>query len=152
MEQLFTKELSPTDTTHRLTVPAANLGDFEIPMGEHAINIEATDTIERQWIFRLSIRRDNNPNPRPVFTGQWIQFVNEKGLRAGDRIIFSRQQVEELKVIESETRSKGDANSAHRTKAQRQEPALTIVFTSSATSLQNQRQQTKNHRKMEDEQ
>ncbi|KAJ7002100.1 B3 domain-containing protein [Populus alba x Populus x berolinensis] len=94
MEQLFTKELSPTDTTHRLTVPAANLGDFEIPMGEHAINIEATDTIERQWIFRLSIRRDNNPNPRPVFTGQWIQFVNEKGLRAGDRIIFSRQQVE----------------------------------------------------------
>jgi hypothetical protein len=63
-------------------------------MGEHAIDIEATDTIERQWIFRLSIRRENNPNPRPVFTGQWTQFVNEKGLRVGDRIIFSRQQVE----------------------------------------------------------
>jgi hypothetical protein len=94
MEHLFTKQLSPTDTTHRLTIPAANLGDFEFPMGEHAIDIETTDTIERQWIFRLSIRRENNPNPRPVFTGQWTQFVNEKGLRVGDRIIFSRQQVE----------------------------------------------------------
>ncbi|KAJ6342888.1 hypothetical protein OIU78_010748 [Salix suchowensis] len=61
---------------------------------EHAINIEATDTIEQQWTFRLSIRRNDNPNPRPVFTGQWTQFVNEKGLKVGDRIVFSRQQAE----------------------------------------------------------
>ncbi|KAB5574433.1 hypothetical protein DKX38_001627 [Salix brachista] len=95
MEQhLFTKVLSPVDTTHRLTIPAPNLGDFEFPTGQHAINIEATDTTEQQWTFRLSIRRNNDPNPRPVFTGQWIRFVREKGLRAGDRIVFSRQQAE----------------------------------------------------------
>ncbi|KAJ6673068.1 hypothetical protein OIU79_024611 [Salix purpurea] len=95
MEQhCFTKLLSPTDTTHRLTVPMANLGEFEFPTGQHAINIEATDTTEQQWIFRLSIRRNNNPNSRPVFTGRWIRFVKEKGLRAGDRIVFSRQQAE----------------------------------------------------------
>ncbi|KAF9690271.1 hypothetical protein SADUNF_Sadunf01G0178200 [Salix dunnii] len=95
MEQhLFTKLLSPVDTTHRLTIPMANLGDFEFPPGQHAINIEATDTIEQQWTFTLSIRRNNNPNPRPVFTGQWIRFVKEKGLRAGDRIVFSRRQAE----------------------------------------------------------
>ncbi|KAJ6715493.1 hypothetical protein OIU85_026939 [Salix viminalis] len=96
MEQhhLFTKVLSPLDTTHRLTVPMANLEDFEIPAGQHAINIEATDTIEQQWTFRLSIRPNNNPNPRPVFTGQWIQFVKKTGLKVGDRIVFSRQQTE----------------------------------------------------------
>ncbi|KAF9690260.1 hypothetical protein SADUNF_Sadunf01G0177100 [Salix dunnii] len=95
MEQhRFTKLLSPTDTSHRLTVPMANLGDFEFPTGQHTINIEATDTTEQQWIFRLSIRRNNNPNPRPVFTGQWIRFVKQKGLRAGDKIVFSRQQIE----------------------------------------------------------
>ncbi|KAJ6342887.1 hypothetical protein OIU78_010747 [Salix suchowensis] len=95
MEQhLFTKLLSPLDTTHRLTVPMANLGDFEFPTGQHAINIEATDTTEQQWTFKLSIRTNNNLNPRPVFTGQWIQFVKEKSLKAGDRIVFSRQQAE----------------------------------------------------------
>ncbi|KAJ6700619.1 hypothetical protein OIU74_012045 [Salix koriyanagi] len=95
MEQhLFTKLLSQTDTSHRLTIPVANLGDFDIPSGQHAINIEATDTTEQQWTFTLSIRRNNNPNPRPVFNGQWIRFVREKGLRAGDRIVFSRQQTE----------------------------------------------------------
>ncbi|KAJ6427704.1 hypothetical protein OIU84_023158 [Salix udensis] len=89
---LFTKVLSPVDTTHRLTVPMANLEDFEFPAGQHAINIEATDTIEKQWTFKLSIRP--NLTPRPVFTGQWIQFVKEKGLKVGDRIVFSRQQTE----------------------------------------------------------
>ncbi|KAF9690270.1 hypothetical protein SADUNF_Sadunf01G0178100 [Salix dunnii] len=42
----------------------------------------------------MSIRWNNNPNPRPVFSGQWIRFVKEKGLRAGDRIVFSRRQTE----------------------------------------------------------
>ncbi|KAH8510039.1 hypothetical protein H0E87_007817 [Populus deltoides] len=96
MEHLFTKLLSPTDTTHRLTIPAANLGDFEFPMGEHAIDIEATDTIERQWIFRLSIRRDNNPNPRPVFTGQWTQFVNEKALGWGIGLFSLGNKLKEI--------------------------------------------------------
>ncbi|KAJ6715495.1 hypothetical protein OIU85_026941 [Salix viminalis] len=61
---LFTKVLSPVDTTHRLTVPTANLGDFEFPAGQHAINIEATDTIEQQWTFKLSIRRNDHPKPK----------------------------------------------------------------------------------------
>ncbi|KAF9690259.1 hypothetical protein SADUNF_Sadunf01G0177000 [Salix dunnii] len=58
------------------------------------MNIEATGTTKQQWTFRLFIRRNNNPNPRPVFTGQWIRFVKEKGLRAGDMIVFSGQQAE----------------------------------------------------------
>ncbi|KAJ6711316.1 B3 DOMAIN-CONTAINING TRANSCRIPTION FACTOR ABI3 [Salix purpurea] len=91
MEHLFTKLLSPTDTSHRLTIPKANFGDFEFPTGQHATNIEFTDTTEQQWTFKLSIRRNNHPNPRPVFTGQWIRFVREKGLRAGDRIVFSKK-------------------------------------------------------------
>ncbi|KAJ6309178.1 hypothetical protein OIU76_018717 [Salix suchowensis] len=93
-EHLFTKVLSQVDTTNRMAVPMANLGDFEFPAGQHAINIEATDTIEQQWTFKLSIRRNDHPNPRPVFSGQWIRFVKEKGLKAGDRIVFSRQQAE----------------------------------------------------------
>ncbi|KAJ6309173.1 hypothetical protein OIU76_018712 [Salix suchowensis] len=95
MEQhLFTKRLSAVDTTHGLTIPEANLGDLEFPAGQHAINIVAADTGEKQWTYTLSIRRNNNPNPRPVFTGQWIQFVKEKGLKVGDKIVFSRQQPE----------------------------------------------------------
>ncbi|KAB5574434.1 hypothetical protein DKX38_001628 [Salix brachista] len=81
-------------TQHRLTIPMAILRDFEFPEGQHAINIVATDTTEQQWIFRLSIRRNNYPHPKPVFTGQWNRFVEEKGLRAGDRIVISRQQAE----------------------------------------------------------
>ncbi|KAG5229311.1 hypothetical protein OIU76_018715 [Salix suchowensis] len=92
---LFTKLLSPTDTNHRLTIPMANLGDFYFPSGQHAVNIDATDTTGQRWTFTLSIRKNNHPNPRPVFTGhEWIRFVREKGLRAGDRIVFSRQQAE----------------------------------------------------------
>ncbi|KAJ6309174.1 hypothetical protein OIU76_018713 [Salix suchowensis] len=95
MEQhLFTRLLSPVDTTHRLTIPMANLGDFEFLTGQHAINIVATDTTEQQWTFTLSIRQNNNPHPTPEFTGQWIQFMKEKGLKVGDRIVFSRQQTE----------------------------------------------------------
>ncbi|KAJ6342882.1 hypothetical protein OIU78_010742 [Salix suchowensis] len=93
-QHLFTKLLSPVDTTHRLSIPEAILRDIEFPAGQHAIKIEATDTIEQQWTFRLSIRRNDNLNPRPVFTGQWIQFVKEKGLKAGDKIVLSRQQTE----------------------------------------------------------
>jgi hypothetical protein len=52
---------------------------------------------------------------------------NDTETRSSPTIVYPF--ISELTVIESKTRSKGDANSAYQTKAQRREPTLTIVFT-----------------------
>ncbi|KAJ6394859.1 hypothetical protein OIU77_023963 [Salix suchowensis] len=92
MEVLMEKELSRTDIECRLAFPTASLRAFSMPEGETAVYFEATDTLEKEWNFRLSIRGENDPYTKPVITGDWLQFVRDKGLRVGDKINLWREE------------------------------------------------------------
>ncbi|GAV91837.1 B3 domain-containing protein, partial [Cephalotus follicularis] len=88
--QLFSKELSSTDINHRLAIPTASLEAFEIPPGEHSVDVLAMDADGNVWYFLLSTRT-NETHPKPVFYGDWRQFVQNKDLRVGDKVIFEME-------------------------------------------------------------
>ncbi|KAJ6427717.1 hypothetical protein OIU84_023171 [Salix udensis] len=84
MEVLMEKILSRTDIERRLAFPTSSRRAFSMPEGETAVYFEATDTIEKRWNFRLS--------RRSVITGDWLQFVREKGLKVGDKMFMWREE------------------------------------------------------------
>ncbi|KAF9690280.1 hypothetical protein SADUNF_Sadunf01G0179100 [Salix dunnii] len=86
------KKLSRTDIECRLAFSTSSLWAFSIPEGETAVYFEATDTLEQEWNFRLSIRGENDPYTKPVITGDWLQFVRDKGLKVGDKISLWREE------------------------------------------------------------
>ena len=92
MEVLMDKKLSRTDIECRLAFSTSSLWAFSIPEGETAVYFEATDTLEQEWNFRLSIRGENDPYTKPVITGDWLQFVRDKGLKVGDKIFLWREE------------------------------------------------------------
>ncbi|KAL9353770.1 hypothetical protein Peur_051740 [Populus x canadensis] len=92
MEVLMEKKLSQTDIEYRLAFPTSSLRAFPMPEGETAVYFEATDTLENEWNFRLSIRGENDRYTKPVITGDWLQFVRDKGLKVGDKISLTREE------------------------------------------------------------
>ncbi|KAJ6427702.1 hypothetical protein OIU84_023156 [Salix udensis] len=84
MEVLMEKELNRTDIELCLAFPTSSRRAFSMPEGETAVYFEATDTLEKKWNFRLS--------RRSVITGDWLQFVRDKGLKVGDKIFMWREE------------------------------------------------------------
>ncbi|KAF9690277.1 hypothetical protein SADUNF_Sadunf01G0178800 [Salix dunnii] len=74
------KKLSRTDIQCRLAFWTPSLWVFSMPEGETAVYFEATDTLEQDG--------ENDPYTKPVITGDWLQFVCDKGLKVGDKIFL----------------------------------------------------------------
>jgi hypothetical protein len=89
---IMEKKLSQTDIEYRLAFPTSSLWAFPMPEGETAVYFEATDTLENEWNFRLSIRGENDRYTKPVITGDWLQFVRDKGLKVGDKLFLTREE------------------------------------------------------------
>ncbi|KAJ6711325.1 hypothetical protein OIU79_007724 [Salix purpurea] len=86
--RLFEKTLSKTDVSYRMAIPLDSLSAFEIPEEEYSKKVDVFDIDCRRWSFRCSTRK-NDPRPKPVLSSGWIQYVKEKRLKEGDRVIFS---------------------------------------------------------------
>ncbi|TXG65221.1 hypothetical protein EZV62_006496 [Acer yangbiense] len=86
------KILSKSD----ITKPAlsAEMARHMIPLmnGRHFLDLTAADIWGQQWPLRY-YTRPNGSKICPVFTTGWNRYVEAKGVRVGDQLIFSGHQV-----------------------------------------------------------
>ncbi|KAJ0075245.1 hypothetical protein Patl1_34528 [Pistacia atlantica] len=93
MVVIFSKELTGTDVNNRLAIPTECLEQFgKIPEEHHSLNFDALWTWEgHEWPFCLSTRR-KDPYSKPVLNGKgWLAFVEDRHLKEGDTITFSKE-------------------------------------------------------------
>ncbi|KAJ0087497.1 hypothetical protein Patl1_07058 [Pistacia atlantica] len=89
--EIFSKILSNTDITKRLGFPTIALNHFSFPEEDHhyvhfLVNDSST---QNGWKFRLS-KRQNSNYPKPAMTGDWLKFVETRGLKQGDQVILRK--------------------------------------------------------------
>ncbi|TXG71249.1 hypothetical protein EZV62_006184 [Acer yangbiense] len=84
---IFSKLLTETDISVRLTVPIRALQHINMPAGDNNVALSAMDSDGNRWPFRCYTRPDGHP--KPAFTTGWLDFVKDKRLQIGDRVTFS---------------------------------------------------------------
>ncbi|KAG5242046.1 hypothetical protein OIU78_028158 [Salix suchowensis] len=82
--QLVKKQLTRTDIASCLAYPTGNLWAFQ----RNAINFNARDPTGRVWEFKLCTR-NHGRYKKPVIRGDWLAYVDEKGLTVHDFIILT---------------------------------------------------------------
>ncbi|KAJ0016719.1 hypothetical protein Pint_11616 [Pistacia integerrima] len=97
-EVIFSKVLSTTDTKNRLALPMEAFHHF-FPEEEHVkcVQFMVMDSDQKQYEFRLATR-NKGKHPKPAITGDWLNFVANKGLKVRDKVILYQQQNEAGRV------------------------------------------------------
>ncbi|GMN22974.1 hypothetical protein TIFTF001_034767 [Ficus carica] len=92
--QHFEKHLTPNDKTRKLSVPMAWLDAMpEFGEGRHEVLLRAVDGVGFGWQFLCAVC--NGRNKKPVLNlADWGRFVSAKSLKAGDKIIFYKEENE----------------------------------------------------------
>lgn len=85
--EIFSKTLTETDISVRLTVPTDALRHINMPEGANKVYLFPRDANREEWPFLCYTRL--NGHPKPAFTTGWLDFVRAKGLQIGDTVIFS---------------------------------------------------------------
>ncbi|KAJ6969706.1 hypothetical protein NC653_034292 [Populus alba x Populus x berolinensis] len=89
----FSKVLRKTDIKKRLSVPTGFLSSLpSFNGGGLSVDFQAVDGSDRVWTFRCSIRKKGHP--KPVISKGWLAFADNKNLRGGDKVQFSREKNE----------------------------------------------------------
>ncbi|KAL6297559.1 hypothetical protein ACE6H2_005701 [Prunus campanulata] len=85
------KELTETDVGHKLVVPVRWLDEMPpFEGGCREVQFGVLDDKGFHFLLCCSIR--NGDYPKPVLQAEgWLKFVNYKGLKVGDKIIFHPQ-------------------------------------------------------------
>ncbi|BFG19875.1 hypothetical protein CerSpe_061490 [Prunus speciosa] len=98
------KELTETDVRHKLVVPVRWLEEMpRFEGGCHEVQFGVLDDKGFHFLLCCSIR--NGDYPKPVLQAEgWLKFVNYKGLKVGDKIIF-RPQVDHFRETIFQVRS-----------------------------------------------
>ncbi|KAK9219984.1 hypothetical protein WN943_008631 [Citrus x changshan-huyou] len=90
---VYPKKITDTDARVRLSVSSRSLDDgfFELAAGERSREFVAFDAKDerRPWRFHLRIRAQGYR--KPVISGDWLNFVREKNVQAGDTVVFSKE-------------------------------------------------------------
>lgn len=94
-EFVFTKKLTKTDTTGRLSWPMKHLelltnlrtGEIDLNFPGHKFEFVAIDQDGLLWPLSCTIRKEGN-YAKPVISSGWLLFVNSKNLAIGDEVIF----------------------------------------------------------------
>ncbi|KAJ9171256.1 hypothetical protein P3X46_014646 [Hevea brasiliensis] len=89
---IFSKSLTKTDITKKLSFPTKSLKYLPCFGIGHALDLHVRDESGHVWTFRCIIRKKNHP--KPVLTKGWRKFASSKHLDAGDKIIFYEQEDE----------------------------------------------------------
>ncbi|TXG65126.1 hypothetical protein EZV62_006401 [Acer yangbiense] len=91
------KILSVTDVDDKVALPAEIRKHMQPMMNEEKImELEAIDRWNQRWPLKYcSYALQNGKFKNPVLSGAgWRKIVNENGVRHGDELIFSGDQVE----------------------------------------------------------
>ena len=92
--EAMSKELSNSDTKNRrLEFPVGSLRAFPIPIGQNSMEFVAFDGLHKPWKFKVSIRNEGR-YPKPWLTGEWADYVHQKGLRKGDKVTMTTHDEE----------------------------------------------------------
>ncbi|TXG65119.1 hypothetical protein EZV62_006394 [Acer yangbiense] len=84
--EIFSKLLTISDVTSGLSIPTGDLLHIPIPKGgRRYIGLVVKDSIGQVWKFHLY----PNSHDTLAFTEGWLEFVKAKGVRVGDKVIFS---------------------------------------------------------------
>ncbi|KAK3199214.1 hypothetical protein Dsin_022629 [Dipteronia sinensis] len=84
--EIFSKLLTISDVTSGLSIPTGALLHIPIPKGgRHYMGLVVKDSIGQVWKFHLY----PNSHDTLAFTEGWLEFVQDKGVREGDKVIFS---------------------------------------------------------------
>ncbi|KAJ6885351.1 hypothetical protein NC651_026080 [Populus alba x Populus x berolinensis] len=87
--EVMNKILSESDATNkRLEFPARSLSAFPMPDGQNSVQFVAFDMQEQQWRLKVSIRNEGR-YPKPWLKGEWHDYVHQKGLKKGDKVILT---------------------------------------------------------------
>ncbi|KAJ6978549.1 hypothetical protein NC653_026851 [Populus alba x Populus x berolinensis] len=92
--EVMNKILSESDAKNkRLEFPARSLSAFPMPDGQNSVEFVAFDMNERQWSLKVSIRNEGK-YAKPWLKGEWDDYVHQKGLKKGDKVILTVQEEE----------------------------------------------------------
>ncbi|KAL3564845.1 hypothetical protein D5086_032891 [Populus alba] len=92
--EVMNKILSESDAKNkRLEFPARSLSAFPMPDGQNSVEFVAFDMNERQWSLKVSIRNEGR-YAKPWLKGEWDDYVRQKGLKKGDKVILTVHELE----------------------------------------------------------
>lgn len=92
--EVMNKILSQSDVNNnRLEFPGGSLSAVPMPDGQNSVQFVAFDMNERQWRLQVSIRNEGRYK-KPWLKGEWDDYVHQKGLKKGDKVILTVQEEE----------------------------------------------------------
>ncbi|KAH8493348.1 hypothetical protein H0E87_020174 [Populus deltoides] len=92
--EVMNKILSASDVNNkRLQFPARSLSAFSMPDGQNSVQFVAFDMNEQQWRLEVSIHNEGR-YPQLWLMGEWDDYVHQKGLKKGDKVILTMHEEE----------------------------------------------------------
>lgn len=73
--------------------PVSSLSAFPMPDGQNSVQFVAFNTNEQQWSLKVSIRNEGKYS-KPWLKGEWDDYVHQKGLKKGDKVILTMHEEE----------------------------------------------------------
>ncbi|KAG6778513.1 hypothetical protein POTOM_014848 [Populus tomentosa] len=64
-----------------------------MPDGQNSMEFVAFDRLQKPWKFKVSIRNEGRYR-KPWLKGEWDDYVHQKGLKKGDKVIFTMDDQE----------------------------------------------------------
>ncbi|KAK0599778.1 hypothetical protein LWI29_008531 [Acer saccharum] len=90
------KILSVSDVSDKVELPAAIRKHMQLMMNkeENSMELTASDRWGQEWTLKYCSYVRKTGGPKNVLSGAgWRQIVDDNGVRPGDKLIFSRDQV-----------------------------------------------------------
>jgi hypothetical protein len=90
--EVMNRILSESDVKNkRMEFPASSLSAFPMPDGQNSVQFVAFDMNEQQWSLKVSIRNEGKYS-KPWLKGEWDDYVHQKGLKKGDKVILTMDE------------------------------------------------------------
>ncbi|KAI9385044.1 hypothetical protein POPTR_011G006050v4 [Populus trichocarpa] len=92
--EVMNRILSESDVKNKqMEFPARSLSAFPLPDGQNSVQFVAFDMNEQQWSLKVSIRNEGRYS-KPWLRGEWGDYVHQKGLQKGDKVILTMDEEE----------------------------------------------------------
>jgi len=92
--EVMSKILSESDAKHKLVeFPAKSFSVSPLLDGQNSVEFVAFDMLEQQWRLEVSFCNEGK-YPKPWLKGEWDDYVRQKGLEKGDKVILTMHEQE----------------------------------------------------------
>ncbi|KAL9384248.1 hypothetical protein Peur_024571 [Populus x canadensis] len=92
--EVMSKILSESDAKNKRTeFPAKSFSVFPLLDGVNSVEFVAFDMLEQQWRLEVSFCNEGK-YPKRWLKGEWDDYVRQKGLEKGDKVILTVHEQE----------------------------------------------------------